>query len=31
MLVGFEGDVTAQVPHGATVEIDPVRRTLAFS
>jgi predicted aconitase with swiveling domain len=28
MLVGFEGDVTAQVRHGATVEIDPVARTL---
>lgn len=28
MLVGFEGDVTAQVPHGATVEIDPAARTL---
>ena len=31
MLVGFDGDVTAQVPHGAIVEIDPVRRTLSFS
>jgi predicted aconitase with swiveling domain len=31
MLVGFEGDVTAQVPHGAMVEIDPARRTLSFS
>ena len=28
MLAGFEGDITAQVPHGATVEIDPVKRTL---
>ena len=28
MLVGFEGDITAQVPHGATVEIDPAARTL---
>ena len=28
MLVGFEGDITAQVPHGATVEIDPAKRTL---
>ena len=28
MLVGFEGDITARVPHGATVEIDPVSRTL---
>ena len=31
MLVGFEGDVTAHVPHGAMVEIDPARRTLSFS
>ena len=31
MLVGFDGDITALVPHGAMVEIDPVRRTLAFS
>jgi hypothetical protein len=29
MLVGFEGDITAQVPHGATVDIDPARRTLS--
>lgn len=28
MLVGFEGDITAQVPHGAMVEIDPASRTL---
>jgi predicted aconitase with swiveling domain len=28
MLVGFDGDITASVPHGATVEIDPARRTL---
>lgn len=28
MLVGFEGDITAQVTHGATVEIDPAKRTL---
>ena len=28
MLVGFDGDITAQVPHGATVEIDPAKRTL---
>ena len=28
MLAGFEGDITAQVPHGATVQIDPVKRTL---
>jgi predicted aconitase with swiveling domain len=31
MLVGFDGDITSQVPHGATVEIDPVRRTLSFT
>ena len=29
MLVGFDGDITARVPHGATVEIDPARRTLS--
>jgi predicted aconitase with swiveling domain len=28
LLAGFDGDITAQVPHGATVEIDPVKRTL---
>ncbi len=28
LLAGFDGDVTAQVPNGATVEIDPARRTL---
>jgi predicted aconitase with swiveling domain len=28
LLVGFDGDVTAQVPNGATVEIDPARRRL---
>ncbi|HEX6295468.1 MAG TPA: DUF126 domain-containing protein [Burkholderiales bacterium] len=28
LLVGFDGDITAQVPHGATVEIDPAKRTL---
>ena len=28
MLVGFEGDITAKVPHGATVELDPAARTL---
>lgn len=28
MLAGFDEDVTAAVPHGATVEIDPVARTL---
>ena len=31
MLVGFDGDITAQVPHGATVEIDPARRTLSVT
>jgi predicted aconitase with swiveling domain len=30
MLVGFEGDITAQVPHGATVELDPAKRTLTL-
>ena len=28
LLVGFDGDITARVPHGATVEIDPGRRSL---
>jgi hypothetical protein len=28
MLAGFDEDVTAAVPHGATVEIDPAARTL---
>jgi predicted aconitase with swiveling domain len=28
LLAGFEGDITALVPHGATVEIDADRRTL---
>ena len=28
LLAGFDGDITASVPHGATVEIDPAKRTL---
>jgi predicted aconitase with swiveling domain len=28
LLSGFDGDVTAQVPNGARLEIDPARRTL---
>ena len=28
MLAGFEGDITAQVPNGVKLEIDPARRTL---
>jgi predicted aconitase with swiveling domain len=28
LLAGFDQDVTAAVPHGATVEIDPATRTL---
>ena len=28
MLAGFDGDITAQVPRGATVEIDPAARLL---
>ncbi len=28
MLAGFDDDITASVPHGATVEIDPATRTL---
>ena len=28
LLSGFDGDITAQVPNGARLEIDPARRTL---
>jgi uncharacterized protein len=28
MLAGFDVDITAEVPHGATVEIDPATRLL---
>jgi len=28
MLVGFDGDITTKVPHGATVELDPAARTM---
>jgi hypothetical protein len=28
MLAGFDEDITARVPHGATVEIDPQRKSL---
>ncbi|MGH7123745.1 MAG: aconitase X swivel domain-containing protein, partial [Stellaceae bacterium] len=28
LIAGFEGDITAQIAHGATVEIDPAARTL---
>ena len=28
MLAGFDGDITAQIPHGAEVEIDPATKTL---
>ena len=28
LLAGFDGDITAKVPHGAEVEIDPFKRTL---
>jgi predicted aconitase with swiveling domain len=28
LLAGFDGDVTAAIPHGATVEIDPATRTV---
>ena len=28
MLAGFDEDINSKVPHGATVEIDPARRTL---
>ena len=28
MLSGFDEDITAAIPHGATVEIDPTRKTI---
>lgn len=28
LLAGFDGDVTARVPNGATIEVDPAARTL---
>ena len=28
LLAGFDGDITAAVPHGATLEIDPASRSL---
>ena len=28
MLAGFDGDITAQIPNGASVEIDPATKTL---
>ncbi|HEX2651757.1 MAG TPA: DUF126 domain-containing protein [Burkholderiales bacterium] len=28
LVAGFEGDITTQIPHGATVEIDPAERTV---
>jgi predicted aconitase with swiveling domain len=28
LLAGFDGDITALVPNGATLEIDPAQRTL---
>ncbi len=28
LVAGFDGDITAQIPHGATVEIDPATRTV---
>jgi uncharacterized protein len=28
MLAGFDGDITAQIPNGSTVEIDPAAKTL---
>lgn len=30
LMAGFDGDVTAEVAHGATVELDPVERTLSI-
>ncbi|MBK8324069.1 MAG: DUF126 domain-containing protein [Betaproteobacteria bacterium] len=29
MLAGFDEDITAAIPHGATVEIDPEAKTIA--
>jgi predicted aconitase with swiveling domain len=28
MLAGFDGDITAQIPNGASVEIDPAAKTI---
>jgi uncharacterized protein len=28
MLAGFDGDITAKIPHGAQLEIDPATRTV---
>jgi uncharacterized protein len=28
LLAGFDGDITARVPHGARVEVDPAKRLL---
>jgi len=28
LVAGFEGDITSQIPHGATVEIDPAVRAV---
>ncbi len=28
LFAGFDGDITAQVPHGATLELDPAKRLL---
>lgn len=28
MMAGFDEDITANIPHGATVEVDPVAKTL---
>jgi predicted aconitase with swiveling domain len=30
MLAGFDTDITASIPHGAEVEVDPQRRTVAL-
>ena len=30
MLAGFDMDITASIPHGAEVEVDPQRRTVAL-
>jgi predicted aconitase with swiveling domain len=28
LIAGFDGDITARIPHGATVEVDPAARTV---
>lgn len=30
LLAGFDVDVTQEIPHGATIELDPIRKTLTI-